>query len=65
MQMMLRWLSNYRKETLYWTKLLLTSQEATNWRDYHNMAMEIIGKQVELVQVPFSNLRLNIPNLDK
>ena len=29
------------------------------------MAMEIIGKQVELVKVPFSNLRkLNIPNLD-
>ena len=44
---------------------ILTSQEATNWRDYHNMAMEIIGKQVELVQVPFSNLKkLYIPNLD-
>ena len=44
---------------------ILASQEATNWKDYHNMAMEIIGKQVELVKIPFTNLsKLNIPNLD-
>ena len=33
------------------------------WLEYHKIAMKVIGKEVELVGVPFANLeKMNIPN---
>jgi len=35
------------------------------WADYHRLAMEVLGRDVELVGVPFANLKTaNIPGFD-
>jgi nucleoside-diphosphate-sugar epimerase len=40
-------------------------REYHTWADYHRVAMEVLGREVELVGVPFANLQsYNIPEFD-
>jgi len=44
---------------------ILTTNGFTTWREYHRMAMKVIGCEVELVGVPLSDLEiLKIPSFD-
>ena len=44
---------------------ILTTSGFTTWREYHKIAMKVIGREVDLVGVPFSDLEiLNIPSFD-
>lgn len=39
--------------------------EAITWRDYHTTAMRVLGKEVELVGVPYADLsQMNVPAFD-
>jgi nucleoside-diphosphate-sugar epimerase len=41
----------------------LARRECMTWADYHRTAMKVIGREVELVGIPFANLKsFNIPN---
>lgn len=43
----------------------LVKREVTTWADYHRTAMAVIGRQVDLVGVPFEDLkRFDIPDFD-
>lgn len=41
----------------------LVRRECITWADYHRIAMKVIGREVELIGVPFANLKsFNIPD---
>ena len=43
----------------------MTKQGFTTWREYHQTAMEVLGRQVELVSFPFAVLaQWGIPRFD-
>jgi nucleoside-diphosphate-sugar epimerase len=43
----------------------MTKRGFTTWREYHQTAMKVLGREVELVGVPFEDLaRCEIPNFD-
>jgi len=44
---------------------ILTTKEVITWKEYHITAMKVIGREVELVGIPFSDLeKLRIPSFD-
>jgi len=44
---------------------ILTTKDAVTWKEYHKKAMKVIGREVELVGIPLSNLeKLGIPAFD-
>jgi|TARA_B110000438_G_scaffold295433_1_gene338419 nucleoside-diphosphate-sugar epimerase len=44
---------------------ILTTNEFVTWKEYHKIAMTVIGREVEIVGIPFSDLEvLNIPSFD-
>ena len=44
---------------------ILATKEFVTWNEYHRIAMKVIGREVELVGVPLSNLeKLKVPAFD-
>ena len=43
----------------------LVNRKCWTWAEYHDTAMKVIGKKVDLIKVPYANLeRLKVPGFD-